>query len=218
MSGPTETAAKAQVSWVRPPQQARSQETLDRILDAAERIVSEKGFERASISEIVQLAGSSVGAFYSRFRDKEALLGCLHDRFCEEAFATADKALEPTQWEAASVREILTELIGFLVSIYVERRGMLRAFLVRSSIDPSFAEDSARLAGYLLNGLRELLLTRRAEISHPDPELAIPFGIRSVFDVLEMATLGDDRRPLTLGDPRLPEELARTYINFLGVP
>lgn len=213
---PRSTEAAPHVAWVRPPQQVRSQETLDRILDAAERVVSEKGFERASISEIVQLAGSSVGAFYSRFKDKDALLGCLHDRFCEEAFATTDKALDPSQWEGASVREILVELIAFLVQIYAERRGMIRAFMVRGSIDPSFAEDGARLAGYIMNRMLELLLPRRGEFEHPNPELAIRFGMRMIFDSLDQSALGYER-PLTLDDPRLPAELVRTYIGYLGV-
>ena len=63
--------------WVRPPQQARSQETLHRILDAAEVLVAEKSFEDASVSEIVRRANSSVGAFYARFEDKDAVLRVL---------------------------------------------------------------------------------------------------------------------------------------------
>lgn len=211
-----QTAAQ-HVTWVRPPRQARSQETLDRILDAAEKVVSEKGFDRASISEIVQLAGSSVGAFYSRFRDKESLLGCLHDRFCEEAFVTTDTALEPSRWEGASVREILVELVSFLTIIYAERRGMFRAFIVRSSTDPSFAEDGARLSCYIMGQLTALLVTRRDEITHPDPELAVAFGLRLVFDMLDQSSLYDESRQVHLGDPRLAEELSRVYIAYLGV-
>ena len=60
--------------WVRPPQQARSQLTLSRILDATEAILAEKSWEDAGVAEIARRAGSSVGAFYSRFRDKDALL------------------------------------------------------------------------------------------------------------------------------------------------
>ena len=62
-------AGGAGLAWVRAPQQARSQETLDRILDAAERLVSEKGFEDTTVADVVARAGSSVGAFYTRFRD-----------------------------------------------------------------------------------------------------------------------------------------------------
>ena len=61
--------------WVKPPRQARSQHTLDRLLDAAEALVHEKGgFDDVPIAEIVRRAESSVGSFYSRFPDKDALL------------------------------------------------------------------------------------------------------------------------------------------------
>ena len=70
----------AGLHWVRPPQQARSQETLNRLLDAAEQLVAEKGFDDTPVAEVARRAGSSVGAFYSRFREKTKawvnLIGC----------------------------------------------------------------------------------------------------------------------------------------------
>src|SRR2546430_7916872 len=65
----------------RPPQQTRSQETLDRILDAAERVLDEKSFTEATLAEIMERAGVTVGAFYRRFPDKDALLHLLDERF-----------------------------------------------------------------------------------------------------------------------------------------
>ena len=44
------------VEWVKPTHQARSQETLERILEAAEELVSERGFDNATVSEIVRRA------------------------------------------------------------------------------------------------------------------------------------------------------------------
>ena len=80
------------VEWVKPTHQAHSQETLERLLDAAEELVSERGFDNTTVSEIVHRANSSVGAMYARFNDKDSLLVCLHERFCEQALATADMA------------------------------------------------------------------------------------------------------------------------------
>ena len=70
-----------QLEWVRRPMQERSQRTLERILSAAETLILEVGFEGATVAEIVRRADSSVGAFYTRFKDKDALLRCLIDRF-----------------------------------------------------------------------------------------------------------------------------------------
>ena len=68
---------------VQAPRQARSQRTFDNLLDAAEDLLNEKSFLELSINEIVSRAGSSVGSFYARFDDKDALLRCLSERLAD---------------------------------------------------------------------------------------------------------------------------------------
>ena len=63
------------------PKQARSEQTLHRLLDAAEELIQEKGLADVSVPEIVRRAGSSVGGFYARFKDKDELLQALEERF-----------------------------------------------------------------------------------------------------------------------------------------
>src|SRR5262245_21079979 len=104
----------SELRWIRPPQQARSQETLERLLDAAEHLVGEKGFEDTGVAEVARRAGSSVGAFYARFRDKDALLHALYERYQQQAMATTDAALEPTRWADARIAEILEAVVRFL--------------------------------------------------------------------------------------------------------
>lgn len=214
------TTKSHQVAWVRPPRQTRSQETLERILDAAEAVVSEKGFESATIAEIVAQAQSSIGAFYARFRDKESLLGCLHERFCEEAMATADAALDPAQWQDASVAEILQELLPFLIGTYRLRRGLLRAFLVQAGNDPSFADKAVRLGDHVALRVRELLLTRQHDLRHPEPALAVDLGLRVILGVLDGTTLfpKTEQTELLHNDELLAQELTRLYLRYLGVP
>ena len=114
--------ATPDLRWVRAPQQARSQETLDRILDAAESLVTEKGFEDATVAEVARRAGSSVGAFYARFRDKTGLLYALYDRYLEQAMATADVALDPERWQGTAIPDLLRSVVRFLVEVYRERQ------------------------------------------------------------------------------------------------
>ena len=65
---------------LKPPQQARSRRTLDRIERAAIGLISEGGLDAAGVQRIAKRAKSSVGAFYSRFDGKEALILHLHHR------------------------------------------------------------------------------------------------------------------------------------------
>jgi AcrR family transcriptional regulator len=213
------TSDGSKLRWVHPPQQVRSQETLDRILTAAEALVAEKGFEDTPVSEIVRRAGSSVGAFYARFDDKDALLHALSVRFVDQAMATADSALDPARWQGAQVPQILRAVVRFLVSIYREQDGIIRAFVMRNRTDPEFRARQDRLSLYVNTRVSELLLARAAEIRHPDPERAVRFGLTLVFSALEDVMLFGELRSsaLTLSDDEFAGELTRAYIAYLGV-
>ena len=52
---------------------AHEQQVRDRIIHAAVTVFSEKGYHRATISDVVQRSGLSVGAIYTHFRNKEEL-------------------------------------------------------------------------------------------------------------------------------------------------
>jgi AcrR family transcriptional regulator len=210
---------KPDLHWIRPPRQARSQETLDRILDAAEALVAEKGFEDSPVAEIVQRAESSVGAFYARFRDKEGLLHALYERYYDEAVATTDATLAPGRWEGAEASELIEAVIPFLVSIFRERRGLMRAFVVRNHTHPEFQARQQRLSHYVIARLCALLLARREQLSHRDPERATRFGFMLVFSALETMILFGEMRDslLSLSDDSLAAELTRTTLAYLGV-
>jgi len=216
------TQTPSQIEWVRPIHQARSQETLERILDAAEEVVSEKGFENATVSEIVRRAKSSVGSLYARFNDKESLLAVLHERFCEQAMATTQAVLDPKRWEGASIAEILSTALPFVVHVYHQKRGLLRAFMLRGCSDPLFAERGIRVGREISERLITLLMClmcRRHEITHPDPVLAVDFGLRATFDTLDLTTFYADvqRSKLTLTNDQLAEEITRMFLCYLGI-
>ncbi len=210
---------RAGLEWVRAPQQARSQETLDRILDAAERLVAEKGFEDTTVADVVALAGSSVGAFYSRFRDKEGLLYALYERYLVQAIATADVSLEPARWEGAGIATILREVVRFLVAIYREQGGLIRAFVLRNHTDAEFRMRQQRLSHHVNTRLGALILARADEINHPIPQRAALFGLTMVFSTLESTMLFGEMRSadLALDDDQLALELTSAFLAYLGV-
>jgi AcrR family transcriptional regulator len=52
---------------------AHEQQVRDRIIQAAVTVFSEKGYHRATISDVVRRSGLSVGAIYTHFKNKEQL-------------------------------------------------------------------------------------------------------------------------------------------------
>ncbi len=62
-------------------------------------------------------------------------------------------------------------------------------------------------------------MARRNEIKHPNPELAVDFGLRLVFDTLDHETMYADfqRSKIRLSREQLAEELSRAFLSYLGV-
>src|SRR4026209_122096 len=74
--------------------------TRDRILQAALEVFAQKGYHRALVDDIVRVSGTSKGAVYHHFPNKEALFLALVDEFSArlaesiaEAIADAHGAL-----------------------------------------------------------------------------------------------------------------------------
>jgi AcrR family transcriptional regulator len=206
---------QAVLAWVRPAHQARTRAALNRLLDAAEELLAVKGFDEMGIVEIARRAGTSVGGFYRRFRDKDGLLHALHERFCEDAVATTDEALDPTKWSGASLSEILTQVTAFLIEIHRDREGLFRAFLLRGVIDATVRERTEKVFQHMAARLRDLLEQRRAEISHPDLDTAADIALRAVLGSLDMMI---QLRPnaLRIDEQRLTAELSRVFTSYLG--
>ena len=206
------------LQWIRPPQQARSQATLERLLDAAETLLANKSWEDTAVSEIARRAESSVGAFYARFRDKDGLLQALQERFLVEAYATADDALDPERWEGASLAEIMAAVVEFLVRIHEERGPLLRALQLRAATHPDTNERSDLLTRHLEQGLQRLAQDRGDEISHPDPEKGVEFVLRIVLAVLmQRKLLGEDAHRHPLSGREITAELTRACLAHLGI-
>ena len=202
----------------RPPQQHRSQETLDRILDAAERILDAKSFTEATLVEIMEAAGVTVGAFYRRFPDKDALLHLMDERFFSELYERGDAVLDPARWPDQPIADVLREFTREAVDIYRGRRGLLRSLLLRARLDPLIQERARQVNAHLIANLHAVLLPRAAGIRHPDPERAIELGYMILVGSLRETTLFSEvwPTPNVVDTIDLPEELTRVYLGYLG--
>lgn len=162
---------------VAPPQQDRSRETLERILDATETLLATKQFAEISVQEIVGAAGTSVGAFYGRFRDKNALLPLLYDRY-DRWVAASSRALAGPLPKELTLERVASWTVRAIMRFFEERRNLLRAIAVYarqegSSLPADVARDRERQMAFL----REALLRCRKEIKHPNPDRAVSFAI-----------------------------------------
>lgn len=102
-------AAPAPVVEEREPRGARrKRETRARLLDAALRLMAEKGMEGVAINEITEAADVGFGSFYNHFESKEAIYATLVDNVFEEFADMLDRLAsgiaDPAEVIAVSVR------------------------------------------------------------------------------------------------------------------
>ena len=203
------------------PKQARSEATLHRLLDAAEELIQDKGIGDVSIPDIVARAGSSVGGFYARFKDKDELLRALEERFLGEMRDVLDELAAPDRWREAAIPEIVGAGVATLLSVFRERRALLVAFMARA------AQGQGRELEQVLGFRREvsarfveLLDSRREELGHPDPDVAVDLAIQLVFGLMhQLIVFGEVRvGDRQLAEEDLAQELVRNVLGYIGYP
>ncbi|GAY16759.1 TetR/AcrR family transcriptional regulator [Mycobacterium sp. shizuoka-1] len=100
----------------RAPVQARSRQTVARILDAAAAIADEQGVDAATTRAIADRAGVSYPSLYRFFADRDAILDELMERHCAEIDARC-VAAEQT-WTITSIADLLNNEIDLHVDYY----------------------------------------------------------------------------------------------------
>jgi AcrR family transcriptional regulator len=102
-------------------QPRKGEETRERILDAAETSVLEKGFAATSIEELIAAVGITKSGFFYHFKDKGALAKALLVRYIEredalfgELFARADELNEDPLHGFLVGLKMLSELLADL--------------------------------------------------------------------------------------------------------
>ena len=201
------------------PKQQRSQRTLERLLDTAEALIEEKGPTEVSIPEIVLRAGSSVGGFYARFRDKNELLRALEDRFCARLDARLEEIADEQRWRDVPLPQVIEALAGELVAIHLEHRNLILSFLLRGAVDPEARQQGLQLRFKVNERIGALLRHRGAEISHPEPARGIDLAVQLAFGLMyDFVIVGEVRaggRVLDADDLRI--EICRAVFAYLGV-
>jgi AcrR family transcriptional regulator len=207
-----------------PAHQSRSRESLARLLKAAAKVLNKEGLEGATIPRIAARAGLSPGTVYRRFPDKDALLREVCLRLLEGNYQGTKKLLASEPWKKMSLVEMSRTVIAITLKGHHSHRGLLRAYLLFSLQHPdtAFIRKCEQLEWKTLQDVGELLLTRRSEIHHPDPESAVKLALLMVGIVaaglfILPQHVNDYDRFLPDIEVRLNHELPRMFLRYLGV-
>lgn len=175
---------QSDLHWRRDGQQDRAHKTQNRVLDAAETLFFEQGYEATSVSNVARKAQCSIGSVYHHFKDKKAIAFALFDRMLSDFEATANKAVAPERWEGAGIIDILRGFVAFTLINNKDRPGFKTAALEAVRLDPALAGSFPKQQRRLNRALQDLILARRTEIGHPDPEFASGYTLDLLIALL----------------------------------
>ncbi len=165
---------------VRPPVTARGQRTRQKLLEAAEAVFAEKGFERTSIADITQRANVALGTFYVYFKDKTSVFVELVDELghrLRRQIASAVAGLtDRLEIERAGFRAFL-EFAG-------KHRGLYRIVRQAEFVDEeAYRRYYQRLADAYARGLAKAM--KAGQIRALDPE-CLAYCLMGIADFLGM--------------------------------
>lgn len=203
---PTPPSNERSVRKRRIPQQARSRERVERILDAAATLVAEKGVDALSTRGIAEAAGIPVASLYQYFADRDDILLALVERdiaaMDEQVMADVGALERPT------IPGIVAATMGAFVKVYLRRPAFVVIWLrgrTNQAIKDYGREHNRRVARDLYEYAVGLgLLVEQAQPLYA--ELAVEIGDR----LFQLAFETQDQ-----GDPLILDEAVKMVTNYL---
>jgi AcrR family transcriptional regulator len=204
------------------PQQARSRESLRKLLKAAAEVVGQHGLENATIPRIASHAGLTPGAVYRRFRDKDALMEAVILRILERQDERLQSSLAPPNAKRIQLDVFAEQIIGSMVVSYRANASLLRAMrtFVQARTHTPFWRKACRAEMKTFARIVDLFLSHKDEIAHPNPRMAVSMAliivIGTLFEVVVMPTDLGPLKAILPDDAGLKRELTRAFLCYLG--
>lgn len=183
------------------------------LYEAGQRLLAQGDYEQISVAQIAREAGTSVGAFYQRFPDKNAFLSLVIHATFRNATDAANRDLQSNLWTKKPVEQRVEPIVHHLVARLGNARtiGVLRATIKLGTIKPSVLQPLFRYRTNLTDRAVELLsplLTNNVS----------PLSVRTAMQIA-FATVTDAallNRNLLQGDAkRLKSTLRNLFSRYL---
>ena len=181
----------------------------ERLLDGAQRVFAQAGYDSATVDDIISAAGTSRATFYRYFKGKDAIFDELSRRCFRDMRAVVKRL---SQFDpAVAGRDGLEQLVATYRDLHVRQGGVIRAWLERADRAGSpLRREAARTFSLLLKGLEHPI--ERAD-GHSEVDAEVRAALlwiainRSSFYVLHRLSRVDPDRLI----PTLATMIHRVY-------
>ena len=199
--------------------QGRSQRTLEKILQAAEELLHDRGFDELTMADLAEHAGCAVGTVYGRIPNKDSLLACLYERL--ESCSRGRAVRMVAECRDLGLQGRVAGICDALIDIMVSTRGVNRAVTTHLWSRPGGdVHGFRRSTTATFKQAAAFLAECGDEITHQRKRDACEFGLLTIF------TMGQDR--IVFGDRSgiqmrysvraLKSRLATVLLSYLRTP
>ena len=195
---------------VKTPRQARSRQTVERLLGAAAQVFSDRGYAGTTTNHIAAAAGVSVGSLYQYFPSKDAILVALAEQHVEKAFQSA--MAKVAEKRTAPVRELLRALVDALIEAHLAEPRLHRVIFLEARLDPGFADRLDELDSRAMLLARELVEERASELTVDNPKMASLMVVQLLQGLTHVMAV---RHPEVLAQAEFRDEFVRVLESYL---
>lgn len=207
-----------EIDGVIPANQTRSRAAQARLLKAGEQVFARKGYDDAHVGDIAAAAKCSIGSFYRRFRDKEALFRALHIQFAKRIENNMERFLAMPKWASEPTYDVLRTLVTNTARVIERHPGFFRALFQRTLAGAALDYIPALRAADDRSGRKLAAFLRdRGEGRTDDLEEACIFGLRTMEAALIHRGLRAEATGEPAGTPFVIESLTEMLAAYLGV-
>jgi AcrR family transcriptional regulator len=183
------------------PKQIRSRESYERMLAAADQILSKDGVAALTLAEVSRRSGVSIGSIYCRVDSKEDLLRALHARVLDRMDLEFSAAMNRLRRKRLKLGELISSLVRELANFHRRHAPALAAFIELANTDELIEKIGKRHYAQIALDFRLLLLERKDEFVHADPERAAETSFTIIYGTLaRFLGLGGARDAMGEGD------------------
>jgi AcrR family transcriptional regulator len=190
---------------VLPVKQLRARRSRDRMLNAGQKLVAKRPFDALLVADIARAANCSVGAFYLRFRDKDAFFRALIAQYLAEARA---ETLE--LFATIADDRLITELVAKTADRFRRYSGLIRSAIRKRMEDATVWEPIRRSGHFNADCFVAWLATRRGRQLTATEDISVRFAFQVLYGTLNNA-LVNEPGPLDIVDPAFPVHLERAF-------
>ncbi len=192
------------------PRQSRGERRINLILDAAEELFGELGYDATTTNAIAARANTSIGSLYQYFPNKEAIVVALVARFLERMREAFDDALRDADTRpGVPVGELLDDVLDPLLALHARRSRLLQVCF-NLPANGELAPAAQALTEEIIARLDALVAQREPWLDAARRRLHVTIVVEVVKGLLPLtATADGTQRPEVIAEMK---RLLRAYL------